>query len=409
MKKVIYIITTILLCMTSCTDIHDTYSEYIKDGEQIYVGKLADVKIHPGFQRMMIKGSMKYLATAKTCIIELVGYDKVFTTDIDRTQPEFSYEIKDVEEGNYYVKITTKDKEGNTSLSETYNVDVYGTEHIATYYPKRITDMQFVIADNSLNLIWNQADNVVEAIVKYYDSNEQLLTLTVKGDAASTNLPDWKATSILTVETRILPSETALDIVSLPISEYTLPDDPIVEIPRTNFANANMPSDVVNGYGGSVEKLWNNDTWNYDSGYHAGDNQGVPHHLTIDMGLTATITECELFFTGYERTDWMPRLFQIWGIEDVEDLESHEPDVPSINPAWEESAKAKGWKQLTTKNISVSGWQPSIKFACDKEHENIRYIRYRIVESLSAPHVGMGAYGSASEIKFWGKKVSLLQ
>ena len=96
-------------------------------------------------------------------------------------------------------------------------------------------------------------------------------------------------------------------------------------------------------------------------------------------------------------------------IEDVEDLESHEPDVPSINPAWEESAKAKGWKQLTTKNISVSGWQPSIKFACDKEHENIRYIRYRIVESLSAPHVGMGAYGSASEIKFWGKKVSLLQ
>lgn len=102
-----------------------------------------------------------------------------------------------------------------------------------------------------------------------------------------------------------------------------------------------MPSDVVNGYGGSVEKLWNNDTWNYDSGYHAGDNQGVPHHLTIDMGLTATITECELFFTGYERTDWMPRLFQIWGIEDVEDLESHEPDVPSINPAWEESAKAK--------------------------------------------------------------------
>ena len=48
---------------------------------------------------------MKYLATAKTCIIELVGYDKVFTTDIDRTQPEFSYEIKDVEEGNYYVKI----------------------------------------------------------------------------------------------------------------------------------------------------------------------------------------------------------------------------------------------------------------------------------------------------------------
>ena len=62
MKKVIYIITTILLCMTSCTDIHDTYSEYIKDGEQIYVGKLADVKIHPGFQRMMITGSMKYLA-----------------------------------------------------------------------------------------------------------------------------------------------------------------------------------------------------------------------------------------------------------------------------------------------------------------------------------------------------------
>ena len=48
MKKVIYIITTILQSMTSCTDNHDTYSQYIKDGEQIYVGKQADVNIQPG-------------------------------------------------------------------------------------------------------------------------------------------------------------------------------------------------------------------------------------------------------------------------------------------------------------------------------------------------------------------------
>ena len=34
--------------------------------------------------------------------------------------------------------------------------------------------------------------------------------------------------------------------------------------------------------------------------------------------------------------------------------------------------------------------------------------RFYII-GLSSPHVGMGAYGSASEIKFWGKKVSLLQ
>lgn len=145
MKKVIYIITTILLCMTSCTDIHDTYSEYIKDGEQIYVGKLADVKIHPGFQRMMITGSMKYLATAKTCIIELVGYDKVFTTDIDRTQPEFSYEIKDVEEGNYYVKITTKDKEGNTSLSAINAENQQIVKQAPNFTPKSVKLGAFVL------------------------------------------------------------------------------------------------------------------------------------------------------------------------------------------------------------------------------------------------------------------------
>lgn len=409
MKNVIYILTAILLYMTSCTDIHDTYSEYTGEGEQIYVGKLADVEILQGYQRLVVKGSTKYLATAKTCIIELVGSDKVYTTEIDRTQPEFSYEIKDLAEGNYYIKIITKDKEGNTSLSETYNTDVYGPEHIASYYPKRIIDMQFQLSDNSLNLIWSQADNVAEAIVKYYDADEHPVTVTVKGDASSTKLANWKASSLLTVETRILPKADALDIVSLPVVEYTLPADPIVEIPRTNFSNAQLPSDVVNGYGGSVEKLWNNDTWNYDSGYHSADQQGVPHHLTINLGLTATITECEVFFTGYERAEWMPRLFQVWGIEDVDDLESHEPDVPSIDPGWEESAKAKGWKQLTTKNVSVPGWQPSIKFACDKEYANIKYIRYRIVEALPSPHVGKGVYGSASEIKFWGKKVTFSQ
>ena len=101
---------------------------------------------------------MKYLATAKTCIMgELVRVcDKVSQQTLTERNLNSVMKSKMWEEGNYYVKITTKDKEGNTSLSETYNVDVYGTEHIATYYPKRITDIQFVIADNSLNLIWNQ-------------------------------------------------------------------------------------------------------------------------------------------------------------------------------------------------------------------------------------------------------------
>lgn len=140
MKRLLYniIFAMAVICVTSCGDLEDTYSQYLGDGERIYVGKPDTITVFEGYGRLKVQGGLKYANTAVACIIEVDG--KTYKEEIVKGQKKFEILIPDLKEGSYDVSVHTIDKNGNTSLTDVINALVYGENYLSTLSPKRITE-----------------------------------------------------------------------------------------------------------------------------------------------------------------------------------------------------------------------------------------------------------------------------
>lgn len=406
MKKILYSTVFAMIgvvFMASCGDLQDTYSQYLGDGERIYVGKPDTITVFEGYGRLKVQGGLKYANTAVACIIEVDG--KIYTEEIVKGQKEFEVLISDLQEGSYDVKVHTVDKSGNTSLTDVINALVYGENYLSTLSPKRVTGLT-PKPNGTIELEWNQVEKVNDVSLTYVGANGVEVNVTIDGKATKTVLPTWQMGSVIKVVTHIKPDDKALDIMSLAMDEYELPEEANFRLDRAKFKDMRMASDapVYNGLG--VPNLWNeayNDWW---TPFHS--NPGVPQHVTIDLGVISTISKCKIYFQPLPQ-EWTPIEFQVWGIEDVDDLNACEPDVPSSSAEWENKAIAKGWKKLTIDNLENPGGEKTeIEFGCNQEISNIRYIRYRILRVLNPPHVGNGVYSKTEELQIWGSSINEL-
>lgn len=405
MKRLLYniIFAMAVICVTSCGDLEDTYSQYLGDGERIYVGKPDTITVFEGYGRLKVQGGLKYANTAVACIIEVDG--KTYKEEIVKGQKKFEILIPDLKEGSYDVSVHTIDKNGNTSLTDVINALVYGENYLSTLSPKRITE--FTPRPNgSIELDWNQVEKVSDVLVTYIDAAGSENSITVDSKATKTIIPSWKMGSVLKAVSHIKPDEKTLDIMSLETDEYDLPEEAHFRLERANFKDMRMSSDapVYNGLG--VSNLWNeayNDWW---TPFHS--DPGVPQHVTIDLGVISTVSKCKIYFQPLPQ-EWTPTEFQIWGIEDVDDLNACEPDVPSLSDEWEAQAIAKGWKKLTSENLeNTDGAKTEIEFGCNQSISDIRYLRYRILRVVKPPHVGNSVYSKTEELQIWGSSINEL-
>lgn len=310
MKKLLYSIIFVVVAVifiTSCGELQDTYSQYLGDGERIYVGKSDTITVFEGYERLKIQGGLKYANTAVACIIEIDG--KIYTEEITKGQKEFEVLISNLEEGSYDIRVHTIDKNGNTSVVDIINALVYGKNYLSTLSPKRIIALT-PKPNGSIELEWNQVEKVSDVLITYTDAGGKEMSVTADGKATKTVLPGWKMGSILKVVTHIKPDEKTLDIMSLETDEYDLPQEAHFRLDRMNFKDMRMASDapVYNGLG--VSNLWNeayNEWW---TPFHS--NQGVPQHVTIDLGVISTISKCKIYFQPLPQ-EWTPTEFQVWG------------------------------------------------------------------------------------------------
>ncbi len=421
MKKLQYFILILgVLFVASCNDLRDTYSDYLGDGERAYVGKLSEVELLPGLNRMVVKGSMQYMKTAVKCRIALEGTEIVQDVDVDLSAEMFECEITNIPAGNYYVTITNFDKDKNASVPETYNIDVYDASRAEDFYPKRITGASFTPMVGTMKVTMNTVEDASSVLVKYKNEQGEDCEMVIDAAATEFSLTNWADESEIQVITRVLPSEDALDEIALEPAKYTLPAVPeTMEVPRNYFAMTNTPSDVIQGqYGGPTYRMWDGATWWGNEGYHSNDGQGIPHHITFDMGLTAALSQCRVHFRGDGGwTDWPPRRLQIWGFKHITEegkgINDYDViDTPTtVNEDYVQEATEKGWILLADVEFTEEDLRVNCSKTFDLERiEGIRYIRYRIVEGWKAPHTGPGMYGSATEIYFWGlsKKIIAL-
>ena len=176
-----------------------------------------------------------------------------------------------------------------------------------------------------------------------------------------------------------------------------------VQLDKSLFAMANMPSDNPGTFYGANPSvyLWDNNTfWSGDSyGYHSGDN-AVPGHFTLDLGVRTQLARAK----AYYRPTWNyvgnnPTQIQIWGREDIDGAEtlpifqSSGNNVIS-NPVSTTAFQDAGWQLITEQSIDGAN-SDFVEFEIPPGPMS-RYIRVRYVSTV------MGSACQFIEMTFHG-------
>lgn len=383
----------------SCSDITEMQKDFLDRGETIYVGRIDSVKFRGGLNRIQMEGLLGYARSATRCVITWNDQTLEYTIDEIRQGDTAKILISDLEEGTYRFYVQTFDNEGNQSLKDEYYGYVYGEEYKLTQSPKFISEMK--PDPSKMLLIWNTSENAILVKLTYENQEGEMISQILPGNIKETEITDWAQGGKIECITYTLPEENALDTIALEPHIQYFPTDVEYEVSKSTFKAAHLPTDIMgNSYGGKIEGMWDGVLGSGEPNrYHSGDKEGVPHHLTFDMGVYADLTRFRINGRqGYH--NWNPKHFQLWGIDS---LEGAETTLLSTDPGWENEAKSKGWKLLIDA-VNNDPEDNSFSFESGKA-KNVRYIRYRVLEVFGPPSTGTGAYGCVQELTFWADQL----
>lgn len=401
MKSKKFIINLIAGCLLAgsvfqaCSDITDMQREWLDRGETPYVGKLDSLKFRGGLNRVQMEGLLTYSRSATNGVITWNDQTVEFQMDDIMQGDTARLLIDNLTEGTYRFFVQTFDKDGNKSLKEECYGYVYGDEYKMSQSPKFISEMK--PDPDKMLLIWNISDDAVKVLLSYENRAGQMISLALPGTVKETAIVDWKQGGKIETLTYTLPEKNAIDTFVLDPTIQAFPTDVEYDVDKGKFKAALLNTDIKgNAYGGKIEGMWDGILGGGEAfRYHSGDGEGIPHHLTFDMGVYADLTRFKIDGReGYH--NWNPKHFQLWGIDS---LDGAETSLPSTDAGWEDEAKAKGWKLLID---ATNTDREHNSFVLDKDKvKNVRYIRYRVLEVFGPPSTGSGAYGCVQELTFW--------
>lgn len=399
------------LAAGGCSDINEMHQGWLDRGETVYVGKLDSIVVRSGLGRVQLEGDTRYMRSAVRCEVRFGEQVREFATeDIIGDDGIARMLIEPLEEGSHYFYVTTHDKAGNKSVRTEVFGEVYGDEYRLLQRPKKVEEMVPTLTDMTLR--WSSSDKAVRVELEY-ETQSGTERLTLDGGVTSTVIgPDWKRGGKIRSVTYVKPDDKALDIVDLLPVEQTFPEIVEYEVPKTTFAEVALPTDIDGkGYSGIGPKgMWDGVTGNDPTKrYHSRDQEGIPHHLTFDMGVYADLSKVKIWGSS-DNSFWNPKRVQLWGRED---LAGAETTLPSDDPGWEAEARAKGWKLIADfTNTDRIVNEHSIS---KEEPMRVRYIRYRVLEIVGHPTdptyvtSGKNRYGLCQEITLWANYVEAVQ
>lgn len=395
-------LSAFIFMLVHCGDMNDIHQDFLDRGERIYVGKADTLLVFGGYQRAKITGGMYYAKTAEKVIIRWIVNGKkdsviVLAHDWKANNDTLSVLIEGLEEGTQRFFVQTYDKEGNKSLNVECSGTIYGDQYILSASPKIITRMTPL--PEGLELIWNMSEEAIGAEIRYENNEGQTYTR-VGGKDDITVLPDWKLGGSIQTRTILLPEPGAIDTLytawSTPLD---FPDFVEFSVNKPGIKYMAWGNDANTGHSGSYSGVFDGVFRGGSNQFHSGDGVGVPQHLTFDLNVKANLTRFELYARDDHYHNWNPKVIQIWGIEEID--EDSEVMLSSMNPAWEEEARAKGWK-LLTENVCPDPVSNKLTIT---NPQRARYIIIRTTEVYGGPSSGSGAYVILREVTLFADSI----
>ena len=390
-------ISVLIVIGTSCETTMETYDEFVKEGETIYIGTADTVVVGSGFNKLRFWVAINADPKIKKGYLESSNSAIKHEFEIQRNKPgkdTVQFDL-DLPEGEYTFGLYLKDDAGHSSVRKEVPATVFGEKYRASLISRSVQDIA-VFKDYAI-VNWSQAAaNIQYTIIKYEDRQGDFHTIEVENQIMETTLHDYKRGGQFSVTSSFQPNENAIEIFVANTLEDEFPNEYLIN--KSDITALKLPFDASDGcYGSSYTRLTDGSFSEYwhsceDSEINAEDL--YPWVMSFDLGSPALISRFRLD----ERADCCgersPAAYQIWVTNEIGGGITGNIDEMSLED-WEQDAIAKGW----IKALDVNGnSQPTFEVDINDLSDEYQYVRLVGISSI-----GGGLSANFNEFTFWGK------
>jgi hypothetical protein len=397
-KFICYGLIVALSAFFSCSEMDDTYMEFVKDGEIQYSKRVDSVAVYSGKNR--IKLSFVNLGP-KVAKVKIYWNHKAesFEAPVESTDGRLDVIIPDLAEGVYSFDIYTFDKLGNISVPHTVIGKAYGESYNNTLRLREI-EISNIDKNDIASVDWfTSPSGAISTEVKYVDNMEADQTVYVPSDEGITYLPDYVEGRLITYRTLFLPEENAIDTFYSETSTRKIIKVPML-VDKSLFANVKITGDDWEAHGGNsswnIERAWDNIYYVENPLFHA-TRTGFPSYITIDIGTLTKLTHMKMWSRVSGKFDrGHIKEFELYGRADAPDLndDSLAGWTKIMNGV---SVKPSGLPLGQTNEEDRALLEAGEDFQFDPNAEPVRYIRMKVLDNW-----GTDTYWYIGEINLWG-------
>jgi len=283
----VLLIGAIIYIFPACTDMDDTYKQFVVPGGITYPGKANNLVAHSGINRVKLTWSRGTDPKVVKARIYWNNYTDSVEVVVPESTSEISYMIENLPENTYSFYVKTFDEKGNSSIP----VEAIGSSY-GDKYKKNLLNIVVnstrINKFDSLSIIWGVADLTNGAIatqVRYKNSKGNTIIKQMPIATEITNLKDF-AGSTFEYRTLFLPNAYAIDTC---FSEFLAYNDYTLIVKKDLAVTTDSYEPVGQLPNGAPELILDDNLETYWHSEHKAKQPKYPHWLAFDMQREVTI------------------------------------------------------------------------------------------------------------------------
>lgn len=376
-----------------CQTTLDTYEDFVKDGETVYIGTADTVLVAPGFNKLRFYVAINSDPKISRGLLKnndgSVNHEfEVIRTKNGKDTVTFDLELP---EGEYTFGLFLLDAAGNSSVRREVPARVYGETYQNNLINRSLSNIDTYV--KGATFYWDEPlANMQTTILTYEDEAGVLKTVTVPNEESETYVESYKLGGQIVIKSLYKPIEIAMeDFEAIPL-EREFPVDYILD--KSLIRALKLLGDASDGcYESSYQRLTDGSIAEYWHSCDTAEDQ-YPFIMSFDLGVEADLSRFKLD----QRQDCCgsrsPGSYQIWASNDLNLGETINIDEAGLE-AWEADANAKGWVKLVDESGNQNG-----TFTVDvpTEGQTYKYVRFVGISAIDGSSIT-----NFNELTFWAR------
>lgn len=225
MKLLKYICLTMAagVYLAACDKADEAYKDFVPDGEKIYPGKVDSLVANPGKNRIGLEWLLKWDSRIVKCRIYWNRKADSVDVTVQRTNGVDTIRtiLDGMTEGPYIFEVYTYNAQGDRSVKQEVNGDVYGDFYESNLINRILKSA--VITNGNTKLQWDEPDPRSTGVeLTYKDQDGVLQTVLVPSTENTTIITGAPQTGTMEFKTLYLPVPNAIDTFAAPVVKVNL-------------------------------------------------------------------------------------------------------------------------------------------------------------------------------------------